>query len=137
LTGVGTVTSLAFIVAANWLPWATSNLGSVRHTPGALTPFMTGVGAIVIVVSLATLRRPSRLADIVLMWLSVLAMVIAVIVALDSISSANADPGGGTAYGAGSGVGVVAALVMVLVAAARFAVEDNDKQVRPAEHYYP
>lgn len=136
LNGVATVASLAFIVAANWLPWANSRAGSVRYTPGALGPFMTGVGAAVIAISLATLRRPSRLADVVLLWLSVLAMVIAVIVALDSISSANADPGGGTAYGVGSGVGVVAALVLVLVAAARFAVADNDKQIRPVEDYH-
>ena len=136
LTCVGTVASVAFIVAANWLPWATSNLGSVRYTPGALAPFMTGIGAVVTVISLATLRRPSRAADIVLVWLAVLAMVIAVVVALDSISSANSDPGGGTAYGVGTGVGIVAALVMVLAAATRFAAADNHKQVRPAENYY-
>src|SRR3954470_24658671 len=42
------VASVAFIVAANWLPWASSDLGAVHFTPGALTPFMTGIAIVVI-----------------------------------------------------------------------------------------
>jgi hypothetical protein len=133
LTGVGTAASLALIVAATGLPWATSNLGSVHYTAGALGWLMTGIAALVLAVSLVTLRRPARLAALVLVWLSSFAAVVAGIVALDAISSANASPYGNTAYGIGSGVGVLAVVVMVLAAALRLAVAANDTETHRAE----
>jgi hypothetical protein len=133
LFGVGTAASLVFIVAVNWLPWATSNLGTVRYTPDALGPLMTGLAAVVVAFSAAALHRPSRLAEWALIWLSATAAIIAVTVALDAISSANASPYGNTAYGIGSGVGVLAALVMLGVAVARLAVAANDTEAQRDE----
>lgn len=127
-----TVASVAFIVAANWLPWASSNLGAVRFMAGPLAPFMTGIAIAAIALTAATLLRPSKLFDWLLIGLSTTAVILAVYSALHSISSANTNPGGGTAYRVGSGVGVLAALMLLVAISVRLGLAANESEVRPS-----
>jgi hypothetical protein len=129
---VVTLASIAFIIAANWMPWATSNLGTVRFTPGALSPFMTGIAIMVIALTSGRLRRPAKVVDWLLIGASTTAVITAAYSALHAISSANANPGGGTAYRVGSGVGVLAALLMLALAGVRIAVQANHREDLPA-----
>jgi hypothetical protein len=72
-------------------------------------------------------------ADWLLIGLSAAAVIMAIYSALHSISSANGNPGGDTAYRIGSGVGVLSALVMLLVISGRLALAANDKGVPPVK----
>ena len=119
--------ALGLVVAAAWLPWATfkaSELGiSLNVTPGSESVALCVIGLVVIGLSLVQLVKPAQILGWLLLALSALALLLAIVAALRSISTANhlslnaAQGAVETSYAAGSTLAATACFVMVAVSA--------------------
>ena len=115
--------SLAMIVAALWLPWATfeeNSHRSITYSAGSLTGSLVALALLTTVLSATTLRWPSTWIRWATLVACVCALGLAVGLALHSISSANSVPVHAysqTSYASGSVLGVLAGVAMTATAA--------------------
>jgi hypothetical protein len=119
--------ALGLVVAAVWLPWATfkaSQLGiTLDVTPGGLSVALCALGLAVVGISMVQLVRPARILGWLLLALSALALVLAIVAALRSISTANhlsmssTQSAIETSYATGSTLAATAGFVMVAASA--------------------
>ena len=116
------VASLALIVAALWLPWATFEeraRGMTSFAGGSITGWLVALALSTMTLSAVALRWPSSWVRWAILGSSICALGLAVLLALRSISSANsvlAHSYSQTSYASGSVVGVLSGVAMMATA---------------------
>jgi hypothetical protein len=119
---VACIASLALVVAALWLPWATlegSSRGVTTFASGLLAGWLVALALFTTVLSLLALRWPSTWISSAMLGSSICALGLALLLALRSISLANSVPihaYSQTSYASGSELGVLAGVALTVTA---------------------